>query len=72
MQNILDMQCERLTVIVGTFYKEQKKKPCVFDNITSCIKATDAGECSFGNEHLRGKFTSEDDFAVLEDSSGRV
>jgi len=36
------------TVIIGTLYIEQKKKPCVFENIAGVIDAVKAVECSTG------------------------
>jgi hypothetical protein len=70
VDNILDMQQKTTTVIIGTLFKEQKLKPNVFSNITGAINAVSAVDCSFGG--INGKFASEDDYAVLEDASGRV
>lgn len=66
------MQPERLTVIIGTLFKEQKKKPDVFENLTGVINKVKFYDCSLGDEKMRGKFTSDDDWAILEDGSGRV
>ncbi len=53
-------------------FKEQKKKPWVFDNLTGVIDKVNLYHCSLGDEKMRGKFTGDDDFAILEDGSGRV
>lgn len=42
----------------------------MFTNITGPIDAVSALDCSKGAEI--GKFTSEDDYAILEDVSGRI
>ncbi len=38
VDNILDLRPGKLTVIIGTVFKEQKLKPNVFSNITGVIK----------------------------------
>ena len=72
MDNILDLKTGELTVIIGTLFKEQKLKPCVFSNIEGVISAVSAIDCSTGKKDLVGKFTSENDYAILEDASGRI
>lgn len=37
VDNILDLQPGEKTVIIGTLFKEMKKKPCVFTNIEGVI-----------------------------------
>lgn len=75
MDNILDMKSD-LSVIIGTLFKEQKNKPNVFTNITGPINQVNAVDCSFGfatdKDSFIGKFTSENDQAILEDASGRI
>jgi len=66
------MQPERLTVIIGTLFKEQKNKPNVFDNIAGVINKVNFFSCSLGDDKMRGKFTADCDTAVLEDGSGRI
>lgn len=39
VDNILDLRPGKLTVIIGTVFKEQKLKPNVFSNITGVIKS---------------------------------
>lgn len=46
MGNILDMKAGERTIIIGTLFKEQKKKPTVFTNITGPINAVSAIDCS--------------------------
>lgn len=78
MDNILDIKPDIKTVIIGTLYKEQTKKPNVFHDLESVIKTNSAVDLSFGNkglngeETLCGKFISDEDKAILEDSSGRI
>jgi hypothetical protein len=72
MDNILDLKAGELTVIIGTLFKEQKLKPCVFTNLEGVISAVSSIDCSIGGSSLVGKFTSDNDFAILEDISGRI
>jgi len=72
MDNILDLKTGELTVIIGTLFKEQRLKPCVFTNLEGVISAVSSIDCSTGDSTLIGKFTSENDFAILEDVSGRI
>jgi hypothetical protein len=37
VDNILDLAPGRRTVIIGTVFKEQAKKPCVFENLEGVI-----------------------------------
>ena len=48
MDNILDLKTGQLTVIIGTLFKEQKLKPCVFTNIEGVISAVSSIDCSTG------------------------
>ena len=59
--NILDIKPDQLTIIVGTLFKEQKKKACVFDKLESVI-----------DNSGRDKITDEADYAIIEDTSGRI
>ena len=67
-----------MTVLIGTVYKEQKKKPCVFSDITGVISNASVVDLSFGtkgiegNQDLAGTYIAEDDHVILEDSSGRI
>lgn len=70
MGNVLDMKQGERTIIIGTLFKEQKLKPNVFTNITAPINAVSAIDCSRGAKI--GQFTSDDDYAILEDLSGRI
>lgn len=72
MDNILDLKTGELTVIIGTLFKEQKLKPCVFTNLEGVISSVSSIDCSTGDPSLIGKFTSDNDFAILEDVSGRI
>jgi DNA polymerase delta subunit 2 len=78
VDNILDLKTSTLTVIIGTVFKDQKKKPCVLQNLLGVIKSADPLLLSIGaDENLRetkwnGHFVSEDDQVILEDSSGRI
>ena len=42
VDNILDLKTNMKTVIIGTFFKEQKKKPCVFKDLLGVIKSVSA------------------------------
>lgn len=67
VDNMLDLRPGNLTVIIGTVFKEQKKKPCVFTDISGVIKNVPSVDLSFGlngtdgNKELAGKYISEDD-----------
>lgn len=71
VNNILDIRPFVETVIIGTFFKEQKLKPSILNNIMGTL-----GQKKF--EDLDGKFLhgeyvdSANDSAVLEDISGRI
>lgn len=60
----MDLITHETTVIVGTLFKEQKKKPNVFAEISSVIKQDRQVE--------RGAYCDEVDIAILEDASGRI
>ena len=77
VENILDLKPGIITVIIGTLFKEQKKKPCVFKNLTGVINNVSAIDLSFGavdadGNPLSNEFISEADLAILEDASGRI
>ena len=79
VDNILDLCPGKLTVIIGTLFKEQKRKPDVFADITGVIKNPhQLVDLSFGvhgvsgDMDMAGCFVSDDDQIILEDSSGRI
>ena len=73
VENILDLQPGVLTVIIGTIFKEQKKKPCVLSNLTGVISETGGVDpVQLARGKARGQYVSEDDTCILEDSSGRI
>ena len=66
VENILDLKPGIITVIIGTLFKEQKKKPCVFQNLTGVIDNVPAVDLSFGaideeGNPLSNKFISDTD-----------
>jgi len=61
MNNILDIRQGILAVIIGTLFKEMKKKPCILTDITGTL-----------GMRKPKSLCSEGDSAVLEDSSGRI
>lgn len=63
VQNILDIRPNQMTVIIGTLFKEMPLKPCILKNLMGTL-----GTKKFKN----GLYVSEGDYAVLEDSSGRI
>lgn len=63
MNNILDTKPNAPTVIIGTLFKEQPLKPSILKNLLGTL-----GTRKFKN----GQYISEEDYAVLEDMSGRV
>ena len=77
VENILDLKPGIITVIIGTLFKEQKKKPCVFSNLTGVINSVNAVDLSFGAIDEEGnpfsnQYISENDQVILEDASGRI
>jgi DNA polymerase delta subunit 2 len=79
VDNILDLKTGRQTVIIGTLFKEQKKKPCVLTNLLGTIRGMEPLLMSVGTDvdfltekDYNGLYVSEDDQAILEDSSGRI
>ena len=42
VENILDLRTNAKTVIIGTLFKEQKKKPQVFEDLLGVIKGVSA------------------------------
>jgi hypothetical protein len=63
MNNILDIQPGSRAIIIGTLYKEMSKKPCIITNGGGV-----AGVLGKANKN----YCSDDDYIVLEDSSGRI
>lgn len=63
VKNILDTKPGQLTCVIGTLFKEQPLKPSILKNLLGTL-----GTRKFKN----GTYISEEDYAVLEDSSGRV
>ena len=67
LDNILDIQPDMKTVIIGTLYKEQAKKPNVFQDLEGVIETNSPVDLSFGaqglsgDQPLAGKYISEDD-----------
>lgn len=61
--NILDIKPYQQTVIIGTLFKEQPLKPSILKNIIGVLGT---------RKFTEGLYTSEEDYAVLEDSSGRI
>ena len=59
VENILDLRPGVKTVIIGTMFKEQKKKPCVFSNLTGVIQTVKAIDLSFGVPPESGKDFAE-------------
>lgn len=79
VDNILDLKTGKQTVIIGTLFKEQKKKPCVLNNLMGTIRGMEPLLMSVGTDvdfltekDYNGLYISEDDQAILEDSSGRI
>lgn len=71
VDNILDIKPFTETVIIGTFFKEQKLKPSILNNIMGTL-----GQKKFEDQQglfLHGNYVDkENDSAVLEDISGRI
>lgn len=44
----------------------------MFSNITGPINAVSAINCSKGLPEIFGMFTNNEDYAILEDASGRI
>ena len=44
----------------------------MFSNLEGVISAVSSFDCSTGRPDLVGKFTSDSDYAILEDVSGRI
>jgi DNA polymerase delta subunit 2 len=63
VNNILDTKPHQMTVVIGTLFKEMPLKPSILKNIVGTL-----GTRKFKN----GQYISEEDYAVLEDMSGRV
>ena len=59
--DILDVKPDIKTVMVGTFFKEMAKKPCILKHLDGVL----------GSRRPRN-YCSDDDLIVLEDSSGRI
>lgn len=63
VNNILDIRPNQMTVIIGTMFKEMPLKPSILKNLLGTL-----GTRKFKN----GVYVSDEDYAVLEDNSGRV
>lgn len=81
VDNILDMKQKKTTIIIGTFYKEQQKKPTILDNIMGCLPTKDQAPQALitTSEDLLKPSQQEDkdkvlkaDIGVIEDRSGRI
>ncbi len=59
----MDTKPNQPTVIIGTLFKEMPLKPSILKNLLGTL-----GTRKFKN----GQYISEEDYAVLEDNSGRV
>jgi len=71
VDNILDIKPFKETVIIGTFFKEQKLKPSILNNIMGVLGQKKFEDCE-GN-FMHGTYVDHDnDVAVLEDISGRI
>lgn len=63
VNNILDIKPGQVSVIIGTLFKEMALKPTILKNVLGVL----------GTQKFRhGLYVGEEDFAVIEDSSGRV
>lgn len=60
-KDILDIVYDTKTVVSGTLYKEQLKKPCILKSLDGVL----------GSRRPRN-YCSENDMIILEDSSGRI
>jgi hypothetical protein len=60
MNNLLDIKPGITATIIGTLYKEMRRKPCILKNLVGVLKDDKDNYCT------------EDDYMVLEDSSGRI
>ena len=70
VDNILDIKPFTETVIIGTFFKEQKLKPSILTDITGTLGQKKFESCG---RFLHGEYVdSQNDTAVLEDISGRI
>ena len=70
VDNILDIKPFTETVIIGTFFKEQKMKPSILTDITGTL-----GQKKFETDgrFLHAEYVDADnDTGVLEDISGRI
>ena len=63
VNNILEIKPGRVTLIIGTLFKEMPLKPSILKNVLGIL-----GTRKF--EH--GLYVGEEDYAVLEDTSGRI
>lgn len=63
VNNNLDIKPGQLTVIIGTLFKEMALKPSILKNLQGVL-----GMRKFS----KGLYVSDDDYAVIEDNSGRI
>jgi hypothetical protein len=61
INNILDIKQGILAIIIGTLFKDMRKKPNILKDITGTL-----------GQRKPIDFCSDDDHSVLEDSSGRI
>lgn len=63
VNNILDTKPEQVTVVIGTLFKEMPLKPSILRSVQGVLGT---------RKFKKAQFVSEEDYAVLEDNSGRV
>lgn len=63
VNNILDTKPEQMTVVIGTMFKEMSLKPSILRTVLGTLGT---------RKFKKGQYVSDDDYAVLEDNSGRI
>ena len=63
VNNILDIRPNQVTCIIGTLFKEMPLKPSILKNVLGILGT---------NKFKHGLYVSNEDYAVLEDNSGRI
>ena len=63
VNNILDTKPGEMTVVIGTLFKEMPLKPSILRSMQSVLGT---------RKFKKSQFVSDEDYAVLEDNSGRV
>ena len=62
-ENLMSAKADGVSCwIIGTLYKEMKKKPCVLDEL----------DVNAGAVPVMASYTDDDDYLVLEDETGRI